>query len=354
MADNIEKKSIEAKNRAYLPDFCNTEVFLRALLVIQLIAIVFALVSYQRGSFYVHVALISVFMLWIGLCVSVVLCGLNRFGWLKNVFSSTAFAIAVTLLVTILVTLLGHELSSTIQIGYRSQDLVYLLLRNAAISVILVGLALRYFYLEYEAKLILEVQAQARLQALQARIRPHFLFNSMNTIASLTHNEPDLAEQSIENLSDLFRASLAAEDRVSLQQELALTHSYIELESLRLGKRLQVKWQIPSPAPKIWLPALTLQPLVENAIYHGIEPIYEGGVIEIGVMAVEGFIEINIVNPVLEDRSTQHRQGNQMAVDNIRERLHIAYGGTAIMQLSEIDERFTVTLKLPVDREDEK
>ena len=278
----------------------------------------------------------------------------KRFGWLKSTVSTTAYTIAVTLLVTLLVTLIGHSLSLTIRIVYQSQDITYLLLRNSAISVILVGLALRYFYLEFEAKLILEVQAQARLQALQARIRPHFLFNSMNTIASLTHDEPDLAEQSIENLSDLFRASLAAEDSVSLQQELTLTRSYIDLESLRLGDRLQVNWQIPSPLPKISLPALTLQPLVENAIYHGVEPIYEGGVIEVRVAAIDGFIEITIVNPVLEDRSMQHRKGNQMAVDNIRERLHIAFGGAAIMQLGEDDERFTVTLKLPAHREGEE
>lgn len=352
MADNIEKNPIQAKNRAYLPDFCDKEVFLRALLVIELIAIVFALVSYRSGSFYVHIALISIFMLWVGLFVSAALCGLKRSGWLKTVVSTTAYTIGVTLLVTIFVTLLAYNLSSNMQIDYQLQELAYFLLRNSAISTILVGLALRYFYLEFEAKLILEVQSQARLQALQARIRPHFLFNSMNTIASLTHDEPGLAEQSIENLADLFRASLAAEDSVSLQQELELTRSYIDLESLRLGERLRVNWHIPSSQPKINLPALTLQPLVENAIYHGVEPIYQGGVIDISVTTLDDFIEITIANPVLEDRSVQHREGNQMAVDNIRERLHIAFGGTATMQLSEVDERFSVTLKLPVHRDE--
>ncbi len=354
MTDNDEKNLIQTIDRAYLPDFCDKEVFLRALLVIELIAIVFALVSYQSGSFYVHIAIISVFMLWVGLCVSMALCGLNRSGWLNTVSGTTAYTIGVTLLVTILVTLLGYLLSKTIRISFQSQDLVYLLLRNAAISVILVGLALRYFYLEFEAKLILEVQAQARLQALQARIRPHFLFNSMNTIASLTHDQPDLAEQSIENLSDLFRASLAAEASVSFSQELELTRSYIELESLRLGDRLKVNWRLPTPYPEISLPALTLQPLVENAIYHGIEPIYEGGVIDICVAGTDEFIEISIANPVLENLSVQHCAGNQMAIDNIRERLHIAFGGAATMLLSEVKGRFTVTLKLPVSRDDEE
>ncbi len=347
MPDILEKNSVEPKNRGYLPDFCNTDVFLRTLLVIELIAIVFALVSYNSSSFYVHIALISVFMLWVGLCVSAILCWVNRHGWMKTALSTSLVSIGVTLLMTILITLLGAGLESMIQISNSSQGMVYLLVRNAAVSVILVGLALRYFYLEYESKLILEVQAKARLQALQARIRPHFLFNSMNTIASLTHDEPDLAEQSIENLSDLFRASLAAESSVSLQQELELTHSYIELESLRLGDRLQVNWSVPSPTPAISLPALTLQPLVENAIYHGVEPIHEGGAIDIRVEPLNDGIEIIIANPVLEDRSLQHREGNQMAVENIRERLHIAFGGEASMQLAEVDELFTVTLRLP-------
>ena len=118
------------------------------------------------------------------------------------------------------------------------------------------------------------MQAQARLQALQARIRPHFLFNSMNTIASLTHDQPDLAEQAIENLSDLFRASLSAEASISLSQEIELTRSYVDLEALRLGFRLSVvTGPCPTTAALVNLPALTLQPLMENAIYHGIEPL---------------------------------------------------------------------------------
>jgi len=349
MPENIQKNSIQPKKRNYLPDFCDTEVFLRTLLVIQLIAIVFALVSYSGGSFFVQWALISVFMLWTGLCVVTILCWVNRQGWLKTTLSTTLLSIGVTVLVTILITLLGLVLEKSMRLSAVPQDLNYMLLRNTLVSIILIGLALRYFYLEYESKLILEVQAQARLQALQARIRPHFLFNSMNTIASLTHDQPDLAEQSIENLADLFRASLAAESSVSLEQEVALTRSYIELESLRLGDRLRVNWHIAEPQPEVSMPALTLQPLVENAIYHGIEPIHDGGSIDIGIAEIGDNIQINIANPVLEDRSLQHREGNQMAVENIRERLHIAFGGAASMHLSEANETFTVTIILPAN-----
>lgn len=352
MVDNIKNNLNLGENCAYLPDFCNAEVFLRALLAVQLIAIVFALISFRQGSFYVHIALISVFMLWVGIGVSAVLCLVRRRGWMKTAISTSVYAILVTLSMTLAVTLFGDYLSSTLRMIGQPQDLVYLILRNMAVSLILIGLALRYFYLEYEAKLRLEIQAQARLQALQARIRPHFLFNSMNTIASLTHDEPDLAEQSIENLSDLFRASLAAEASVSLEQELTLTRSYIELESLRLGERLKIDWQLPEPLPELNLPALTLQPLVENAIYHGIEPIYEGGTIQIRITRIKGYIELSITNPVLENLSLQHNKGNKMALDNIRERLQLAFGGAAALKLREIDRQFCVTLLLPFTREE--
>ncbi|MCP3687321.1 MAG: sensor histidine kinase [Gammaproteobacteria bacterium] len=348
MSEYTEKNTIVRKPLGYLPDLCDSNVFLRALLAVELIAIAFALVSYQDGSFYVHIALISVFMLWVGLCVAATLCWIKRLGWLKTAVSTTIWSISLTILITLLITWLGVALQATMSIFGQTQDLSYLLIRNAVVSVILIGLALRYFYLEFETMMILQVQAQARLQALQARIRPHFLFNSMNTIASLTHDEPDLAERSIENLSDLFRASLAAKSSVSLQQELELTRGYVELESLRLGGRLQVNWSVPSPTPQLSLPALTLQPLVENAIYHGVEPIHEGGTIEIIVRPGATDVEIIISNPVLEDRSQQHRDGNQMAVDNIRERLNIAFAGAASMQLSEVDELFTVVLVLPI------
>jgi two-component system sensor histidine kinase AlgZ len=349
MRNLSQKTSSLSKLDSYLPDFCDAGVFLRVLLVIELFAIVFALVSYRSGSLYVIIALNSVLMQWIGLSVAAILCGIKRLGYLRDTRSTTLVAIGVTLVVTLLVSGLSAYFSGMLHLQPQSLDTGFTLLRNSAIAMIMIGLALRYFYVQFESKKTLEVQLQARLQALQARIRPHFLFNSMNTIASLTHDYPDLAEQAIENLSDLFRASLAAEASIPLQQELDLTRSYIQLESLRLGDRLVVKWHMPYDDIEVSLPALTLQPLVENAIYHGVEPLPEGGVIDITIDREHQFTRIIIANPLLEDRTEQHRVGNQMAVNNIRERLQIAFSGEADMQQVEGDDRFTVTLKLPAN-----
>ncbi len=350
MADNSENSITGIENTSYLPDFCDGDVFLRLLLVVELIAIVFALVSFGRGSLFVHIALISLGMLWVGMTTAVVICLLKRQGWLGDHLRTTLIVFGVAVVMTLLVSFVGLELGAFFEPNAGPRRLAFTLTRNLSVAIILVGLALRYFYLHYESDMRLKVQAQARLQALQARIRPHFLFNSMNTIASLTHDQPDLAEQAIENLSDLFRASLAAEPSISLQQELELTRSYIELEALRLGERLRVDWRLPEEEPELKLPALTLQPLVENAIYHGIEPLGEGGVIEIEIRDDDSVIDIAISNPLVKQHNASRRNGNQMALDNIRERLSLAFGGAAVMTLNEEDTRYTVELRIPKTR----
>jgi two-component system sensor histidine kinase AlgZ len=348
MPENTEKSITGTENTTYLPDFCDGDVFLRLLLAVELIAIVFALVSYGGGNLWIHVGLISVIMLWVGITTALLLCLMRRQGWLGNHLRATVLTISLTLLMALAVSLMSLGLGEALQFGPTAEDVSFTLTRNLCVAAILVGLALRYFYLHYESDLRLKVQATARLQALQARIRPHFLFNSMNTIASLTHDQPDLAEQAIENLSDLFRASLAAEASISLQQELELTRSYIDLESLRLGERLEVNWHLPEREPSLSLPALTLQPLVENAIYHGIEPLSSGGSIDILIEPTAAVMEISISNPVVPKQPERQREGNRMALENIRERLDLAFAGAASMSVNESETRYTVMLRIPM------
>jgi len=343
----MEKNEAVTRRFNYLPEFCNGDNFLRLLLVVELLAIVFALISYDRGSIFVHIAVISLLMLWVGLGVAATLCLLSRLGWLVTPLSTTIIAVSVTIIMTFAASLLALGFDRFIHFSPGTRHIAFFLSRNLAVAMIMVGLALRYFYLRYQSERAFEVQAQARLQALQARIRPHFLFNSMNTIASLTHDQPDVAELAIENLADLFRASLAAEASIPIQNEIELTRSYISLEKLRLAERLTVSWQTPADEPVCNLPALTLQPLVENAIYHGIEPLAEGGTIDIAIIEQSDFLEISISNPLIPGEPSGRRKGNQMAVDNIRERLLIAYAGDATMTVTETEKRYTVALGIP-------
>ena len=263
MLNNQQNNTAMTLDACYLPHFCEADVFLRLLLVVELFAIVFTLVSFDGGNFYIQVALNSVLMLWIGLTSAAVLCWISRLAVMRDVVKATLIAVGVTLLITLVVSLVSIGLMEKMRFASEAQDTTYILIRNLSIAAILVGLALRYFYLQDESERNLQIQARSRLQALQARIRPHFLFNSMNTIASLTHDQPDLAEQAIENLSDLFRASLAEETSIPLQQELELARRYVQIESLRLGDRLTVNWNLSSDQIDAPLPALTLQPLIE-------------------------------------------------------------------------------------------
>ncbi|MFT5505638.1 MAG: two-component system sensor histidine kinase AlgZ [Gammaproteobacteria bacterium] len=349
MPEIPENKMARLQTGDYLPNFCDADVFLRLLLVLELIAIVFALVSFDGKGFYFHLAMISLITQWIGLTVAGLLCLFNQRRWIKSALSSTLVAIGVTAIITILVSLLSYSVIELTGIRKNQAELEFLLIRNLSVSLILIGLALRYFYLQAESLRNLDLQAQTRLQALQARIRPHFLFNSMNTIASLTHDQPDLAEQAIENLSDLFRASLAAEASITLSQELDLTRRYIAIEALRLGDRLTIKWDVPSQIPEVTLPALTLQPLVENAIYHGIEPLPEGGEIAVVITSHDAKLIIQIRNPVSAKMKESGRQGNQMAIENIRERMLLAFNGAADMQVMAEKEQHTVTLEIPLN-----
>lgn len=348
MSDHTEKSITGLENTSYLPDFCDGNVFLRLLLVVELIAIVFALVSFKGGSLSIHIGLISMAMLWVGITTALFLCLFRRQGWLGGHLQTTLIAFTLTLLMTLFVSVMSLTFGAGINFGPTAQNVGFTLVRNLAVAAILVGLASRYFYLHYESDLRLQVQARARLQALQARIRPHFLFNSMNTIASLTHDQPDLAEQAIENLSDLFRASLAAESSIALAQELELTRSYIDLEALRLGERLEVNWRLPEDEPALNLPALTLQPLVENAIYHGIEPLPRGGCIDIEIIATEQHLQVSIANPIMPTQQARQREGNRMALENIRERLDLAFSGAASMTVNESESVYTVTLIIPL------
>ena len=156
------------------------------------------------------------------------------------------------------------------------------LLPNVGIAAIVGALALRYFHVAHEWRRSVELEARSRIRALQARIRPHFLFNSMNTIASLTRSDPARAEEAIEDLSDLFRVSLSeARAQITLREELEVARIYQRIEQLRLGDRLQVRWKVADLPAEAIVPSLLLQPLLENAIGHGIEPLPEGGTVTI-------------------------------------------------------------------------
>jgi two-component system sensor histidine kinase AlgZ len=333
----------------YLPDFCHAENLLKLVLVLELVAIVLTLAGAPKsGNLFVELALLSMFVQWIGLGSAGILCLLRRYGLLHGAFRATLLSLGVVALVTLLISGIGWMLEQQLRFGYfRHQSLFATLLQHLAIALILYGMTLRYFFVQHRNQQTLKAESRARFQALQARIRPHFLFNSLNTIANLTYEDPDRAEEAIEDLSDLFRASLRADNQVSLEREIELTRQYIALEALRLDDRLQVKWLIKARVERFSLPALTLQPLVENAIYHGIEPLPEGGEVRIELRQTGDQLIVRISNPLPPARSP-NRAGNRMALENIRERLDLAFDGRAKIEHLEENGLYTVSIRVPL------
>ncbi len=189
---------------------------------------------------------------------------------------------------------------------------------------------LSLFYFDYRNRVHSPALAEARLLALTARIRPHFLFNSLNGVLGVIRSDPQRAERALEELADLFRV-LMRDNRelVPLDDELALCERYLDLEQLRLGERLSVRWDIKpvggdvAALRRALVPPLLLQPLLENAVYHGIEPSSEGGEIVVRIERRGGELRLEVDNPVAE--TAAHRAGNHMALDNIRERLALFF-----------------------------
>ena len=206
------------------------------------------------------------------------------------------------------------------------------------------SILLAYFNLRSRA--LSPALVEARLQALQARIRPHFLFNSINAVLSLMRDDPRRAETALEDLADLFRV-LMADNRqlVPLETELALCRQYLDLEKLRLGHRLHIVWNIDFMPEDALVPPLMLQPLLENAVYHGIEPSGEGGEIVIDINLVRDQVQIRVSNPYHPNGT--HHSGNRMALENIRERLALHFDYEASLNSEVVDGQYQVNILLP-------
>ena len=280
----------------YLPNFCSASAVLVIVVICELTALLLALAR-NAGvlGFWSDLGLTSMFLLWIALCGAGLLCVMRDYLGRQSV----AFSAAMVLLITVaLVTLV-----SAVAYYYASSDLFpdrhwSFLLRNAGITFVVTALALRYFYVTHEWRHNVELQAKARVHALQARIRPHFLFNSMNTIAALTRSNPARAEEAVLDLAELFRANLNEKrNEIALAEEIDVARTYQRMEQLRLGDRLRVEWKVESLPADALVPGLTLQPLLENAIYHGIEPRPDGGVVTVTGEFAKGMITIVVRNP---------------------------------------------------------
>ena len=335
----------------YIPDFCATRMVFAVVLIAELVALTLALAR-PDAPFLTELARISLFLQWLGLTNAALLCYSRRWLARLTVPQSSIAAFVLILLNTVVISELSLWLGTAfgaVGITEMPTDHWPFLLRNAGIALIVTALLLRYFFVTHQWQTHVRAEALSRIQALQARIRPHFLFNSMNTIAALTRSDPKRAEEAVEDLADLFRATLRdSHSPLRLKEELELTRIYQRIEALRLGDRLAVRWDVGALPMRAFVPGLTVQPLLENAIYHGIEPLESGGTVTVSGRVVDGEIEIVVSNPVARDGApSDPRAGNRLALDNIRQRLDLAYGGRGSLTVDQQPEQYRDTVRFP-------
>ena len=334
-----QNSSFSAGLSARLPDFHNLGVCLRILVLVNLMAVIAAflqaasLSETMQGLTELSAAVQPILLMSL-------LALYALFPLLKKL--PYILGAASIIMVELCLTSAAHYFG----ISLFGPDALPPLERAWILTLIVTVIALYYFNLRHRS--LSPAITEARLQALQARIQPHFLFNSINAVLSLVRSNPKRAETALEDMADLFRVLMADNrDLVPLAQELALCRQYLALEKLRLDDRLSVHWQIDNMPPDALIPPLVLQPLLENAVYHGIEPMPEGGEITINIYASRNEVHLVLSNPY--NKQNEHR-GNKMALTNIRERLALHFDVEAALTSKVSDHRYEVHIVIPYHR----
>ena len=341
-----QANSPDAKAAAGLniPDLCAPAPVLIMILLVELLVMIHVLAAGPLSRFdWEQFAGSSVFALWIVLTIALVLCRTRSYLSRLGLRAATTFILTLVALDTLFSSLAAQTLLEPMAGVDGSAQWV---IRNIVIATLLAAITLRYFYLQQQLRLREQLELKARLDSLRARIRPHFLFNTLNTIASLIETRPELAEEAVEDLAELFRASLKeSTESTSVNDEIRLTKLYLGIEKLRLQERLSVEWCIDTSCLEREMPSLVLQPLVENAIHHGVAEILGGGVVKIAISSNENGLHVSVQNPL--PCAAPPSRGNKLALLNIEQRLHATYGGAAQLILTPSKSEFTVEIVLP-------
>jgi len=330
-----------------LPAFCTPRIVLITLLLGFGLALLLAIAPGGAEDRWMRLGTTAWFVAWVTLITVGVLCALQKplcrlpRHWLLLVVMS------ILLLTTAIISLLAYQ--SLTQFGWNPYESQFeFLLHNQAIASVVGGMGIWIFSLHWAKTRQVTAQTKAELDALHARIRPHFLFNSLNTVAALIEAKPKAAEAAVLDLASIFRAALHAGDTASLEDELTLTRRYLALEHWRLGSRLVVEWVLPQdPLPQIILPILTIQPLLENAVRYAVERSTEPCTIRVECLMGENAISLLIDNPLINDTQPPARDGNGISLQNIRDRLALMFGERASLRIGVIDAHFRVKLVLP-------
>lgn len=337
---------------AYLPNLCTPQAMLRVVLAAEFLAIVLALtVAADMPDFFVKLGLHSLFVQWVALASILALCIVNRFVGAPTVVRSTSLVLTVVAGFTLLASIVGLLLfSGKAGLMETLSGGVLFIFKNLVIALVIALVVLRYFYIHEQWEETVEADSAAKYDALQARMRPHFLFNSLNTIAHLVHINPNQAEAALLDLADIMRLTLDKRSRISLEEELDLTLAYLRMEGLRLGeRRLHVKLDMDrnSLPLDMDIPPFLLQPLVENAVYHGVQPRQDGGLLTVSLYDAGTRLDVAVTNPLPPSGVSTHSKGNHIAQENMVNRLRLAYGDRANLRIQKNAQQYRVSFSIP-------
>jgi two-component system, LytTR family, sensor histidine kinase AlgZ len=315
-------------------------------LIGELLAVIFTMITANSSTDgWQLLGLYSISLQWISLSSVMILCLLRpSLAGLKD-FLAGIISLLIILTATLIYSFVAIRFYFGLEFDLTVASQTQFLLKNLVVAGLIGSVLLRYFYLQQQYRKQISLESSARLEALQARIRPHFLFNSMNVIASLTRIDPKKAETAIEDLSDLIRATLDTHSElIPLKTELENGKRYLAIESLRLGDRLSIDWQVEDNCLACLVPPLSVQPLLENAVYHGIQMVPDGGVVTVKIEKQQDQVVIQVSNPRIE--KSEHK-GHGIALNNITQRLDVLFKGMASLKQDSSGELFLVTMTIP-------
>ncbi|MGL4573258.1 MAG: sensor histidine kinase [Burkholderiaceae bacterium] len=322
-----------------LPDLCNLGITMRVLLSVNLAALLLALPASDGPG-----AWIARFLEWASVIEPAVLlsialvCGLRRYLTREKPLVQVLVACVMVACVSVLC-----QVAAVLLIGQNAS--LWSLGGGAVVGAAVAAVFIAAF--RWRAASRRPALTDARLAALSATIRPHFFFNALNAVLGVVRSDPRTAEAMLEDLAELFRSLMKSKSMVTLAEEVATSRKYLAIEALRLGDRLQVDWQQQDGLDDITVPQLTLQPLVENAVRHGVEPAERPGAIRVNISRKGRDLFITVENPL---SGRPPAPGLQMAVANIRERLMLLYDLEASLAANEHSGKYVVELRMPVNR----
>lgn len=331
MSKNENTAVKEFENNNLLPVLCNRETVFAFGGIAILLGLLFEVLRVPLQDFDMLRFILYIFNIASTLALTgIVLCGIRN--WVSQ------FHNGVIALIAFIITIGAAAIVNLFFFGSlhkeEGESIVLYIIRAAIISGILGAIVLRYLHLQQSIRIHREKELEGRIKMLQAKIRPHFLFNSLNSISSLVMFDSEKAERAIDDLADLFRSTLKEDMHSTIQSELKVVESFVRMEELRLGDRLKMEWDVDISLMNHPIIHLSIQPLVENAILHGIHKLPKGGTIKVTIKREGLYISVTVTNPVpnQEDAGVgqvNKKEGNRMALQNIRSRLEVLFSHEA-------------------------